>query len=206
MGRAGVAVLSPHPIRDVRVGVGPREFKHSGRWVEATIDTNNGPLTAVSVYVHKGEVDTPRQLEKFRFLDAMTRRMTALRLRAESEGGQVIVGGDLNVAHTESDIKNWKGNRGKSGFLEPERAYLDKWFAKHWVDLGRAHAGDCPGPYTWWSWRGRAFDGDAGWRIDYLLATQSLAARLERLTIGRADSYAHRWSDHAALTASFTRM
>jgi exodeoxyribonuclease-3 len=117
--------------------------------------------------------------------------------------GHALVCGDLNVAHREVDIKNWKGNIGKAGFLEDERAYFDRWFDRHWVDLGRRLGGEGPGPYTWWSWRGQAFDNDAGWRIDYQIATPGLAGRASAVRIGRAPSYAERWSDHAPVVVDF---
>jgi exodeoxyribonuclease-3 len=101
------------------------------------------------------------------------------------------------------DIKNWRGNRGKAGFLDDERAHLDGWLAKRWVDLGREHGGPGPGPYTWWSWRGKSFDTDGGWRIDYALATVPLAEHCTGATVGRAASYDERWSDHAPLTVTF---
>jgi exodeoxyribonuclease-3 len=107
------------------------------------------------------------------------------------------------VARTEHDIKNWRGNRGKAGFLEQERAYLDRWCERSWTDLGRTLGGDGPGPYTWWSWRGRGFDTDGGWRIDYVLATRALAACAVKAEVGKAATYAQRWSDHAPLTVTF---
>jgi exodeoxyribonuclease III len=155
-------------------------------------------VTVVSAYVHTGEADTPRQDEKYRFLDGMTRRMAEL-----ASSGHALVTGDLNVAHREVDIKNWRGNRDKAGFLLPERAYLDGWLADGWVDLGREFGGEGPGPYTWWSWRGKAFDNDAGWRIDYAWATASLASRALGVTVGRAPDYASRWSDHAPVIVDF---
>ncbi len=202
-GRSGVAILSRSAIQATRVGVGKSEFAGSGRWVEATVDSSLGPVTVVSVYVHTGEAETGRQVEKYRFLDAMSARLKRLRINAKKSGGHVVVCGDLNIAHTERDIRNWRGNRGKAGFLEDERAYLTKWFTRDYVDLGRAHAGDVDGPYTWWSWRGQAFDNDSGWRIDYVLATPELAAQLTSVNVGRAPSYAERWSDHAPVIASF---
>ena len=202
-GRAGVAVLTTMPQRAVRVGVGPAEFDGSGRWIEVDVDTDAGALTVASVYVHTGEsTDEARQAEKYRFLDAMEARLVHLtRPRVRR---QAIVCGDLNVAHTEHDIKNWRGNRGKAGVLEDERAYLSRWFDEHgYVDLGRAHGGDGPGPYTWWSWRGRGFDTDGGWRIDYAIASSALAARATGAVVGKAASYDERWSDHAPLTVTF---
>jgi exodeoxyribonuclease-3 len=205
-GRAGVAVLTKSPQRKVRIGVGPDEFTGSGRYVEVEVDTPLGKVVAASVYVHTGEAtDEARQSEKYRFLDAVEARMLELgKAAARKNGAQAILCGDLNVAHSEMDIKNWKGNRGKAGFLEDERAYLSRWFAEHsWTDLGRALGGDGPGPYTWWSWRGRGFDTDGGWRIDYALATPGLAARAVKADVGKAPSYAERWSDHAPLTVTF---
>jgi exodeoxyribonuclease-3 len=71
------------------------------------------------------------------------------------------------------------------------------------VDVLRAQAGPGPGPYTWWSWRGKAFDNDAGWRIDYQLASAGLAARAVKVEVDRAPTYAQRWSDHAPVVAEY---
>jgi exodeoxyribonuclease III len=204
LGRAGVAILSRTEPTAIRYGVGRREFATAGRWVEVDLATDAGPLTVVSTYLPTGEARTPRQLEKQRFLDAMSRRMGTLRRLTETRGGFAVVTGDLNIAHAEADLKNWLGNRGKSGWLPEERAYLDRWLARDaWVDVTRRLHGVGPGPYSWWSWRGQAFDTDTGWRIDYQLATRELAARAVSCAIGRAASYAERWSDHAAVVARY---
>ena len=188
-GHAGVALLSRWPI-DESEPLGQADDQ--GRWVAGIVQG----VEIVSVYVHTGEADTPAQDEKHDFLVAMGEWMAGR--------SSALVCGDLNVAHREVDIKNWKGNRGKAGFLESERAYLDHWYDElGWVDLGRRHGGDGPGPYTWWSWRGKAFDNDAGWRIDYVLSAPSLADSCRNIEVGRADSYDTRWSDHAALVAHF---
>jgi len=130
----------------------------------------------------------------------MTTRMAEL----AAEDAHVVVCGDVNVAHRQADLKNWKGNLGKAGFLPDEQAYLDKWLADGaWVDVTRRSAGEVAGPYTWWSWRGKAFDNDAGWRIDYQLATAPLADLVTHTFVGRADTYAERWSDHAAVVADY---
>ncbi|UQX87837.1 exodeoxyribonuclease III [Jatrophihabitans telluris] len=202
-GRAGVAILTAQPTSAVRPGLA--EFGDQGRWLEAdlALPDSGAVLTVVSAYVHTGEADTERQIEKFAFLDAMSVRMSELADRSAAGLGEAVITGDLNVAHREEDLKNWKGNRGKAGFLPEERAYFDRWFGAGWADLGRRHAGPGPGPYTWWSWRGKAFDLDSGWRIDYLLATDGLARSTVKVEVGRAASYAERWSDHAAVTAWF---
>lgn len=200
-GRSGVAVLSVLPHVATRVGL--PGFGDHGRWIEVDLDTPDGLLTVVSTYVPTGEADTDRQIEKYAFLDQMDKRMRQLAERSAAGEGEAVVTGDLNIAHREVDLKNWKGNRGKAGFLPEEQAYLTSWFAAGWTDLGRLHGGDGPGPYTWWSWRGKAFDTDAGWRIDYVLATDGLAGRSVKAEVGRAPSYAERWSDHAPVTVWF---
>jgi exodeoxyribonuclease-3 len=154
----------------------------------------------ISCYVHTGEAGTARQLEKEAFLDAATGRLAAL----AADGRHVLLTGDLNVAHREADLKNWKGNLKKSGFLPDERAWFDRLFdGDRWVDVVRALAGEGPGPYSWWSWRGKAFDADSGWRIDYQVASGGLAELAVKAEVDRAPSYAERWSDHAPVVVRY---
>lgn len=203
LGRAGVAVLTKKAPNEVREDVGLAGIDGQGRWIEIDIDSEFGPITVVSTYVHAGEVGTPRQDEKYVFLADMDKRMTQLKTRATKRKGHAIVTGDFNIARENIDIKNWKGNLKNSGFLPEERAYLNKWFTKSWVDLGRELGGEGPGPYTWWSWRGKGFDTDGGWRIDYVASTPGLAERAVKAEVGKAATYAERWSDHAPLTVTF---
>lgn len=171
--------------------------------MEAVIDIPflDQPLVVISAYVHTGDAgDDNRMEEKLSFFAAMTKRMETLR----SSGAHVLLTGDFNVGHTELDIKNWKGNRNNAGFLESERAWFDRWFDDlGWVDLARNLAGPVEGPYTWWSFRGQAFDRDVGWRIDYQIASPEFAAFAATSEVDRAPSYAERWSDHAPLVVTF---
>ncbi len=216
-GRAGVAIASRSAGLEVRRVLGDAETLDSaGRWIEADFDVDGERLTVVSAYVHTGEADTPRQDLKWAFLDAMERRMPQL----AATSSLAVVMGDLNVGHRELDIRNWKGNLKKSGFLPRERAYFDRFLAPAgetvtavdgttgtglgWVDVGRRWHGDIDGPYTWWAMRGRAFDNDAGWRIDYHLATPALAERVTDYRVVRAPSWDTRWSDHAPVVADYT--
>lgn len=215
-GRAGVAIATRLPIIASRSAFGPDDFDSSGRWIEADFDIDGTPLTVVSVYVNSGEVDTPKQDEKWRFLEAMSERLPEL----ATEGAHVLVTGDFNVGHTKLDIKNWRGNVKRAGFLPRERAYLDRFFGAlgdeitgadesigtghGWIDVGRVAAGQVDGPYTWWSQRGKAFDNDTGWRIDYHMATPTLAACASGYTVDRAASYDTRWSDHAPVIVDYT--
>ena len=208
-GRAGVAVASRLPIVGSRAGLGGSAdgrdnggFDCSGRWLEADVALPaGGLLTVVSCYVHTGDAeDAARMAEKLAFLDAATDRLQALR----ADGRHVLLTGDLNVGHRELDIKNWKGNLGKAGFHPDERARFDRWFLElGWVDIGRSLAGEVPGPYSWWSWRGKAFDVDSGWRIDYQIASPELAALATSHVVDRAPTYAERWSDHAPVVVHY---
>ena len=214
-GRAGVALASRSSAEIHRVSLGAEDFDTAGRWLEADYKIGDKILTVVSTYVHSGEVDTPKQVEKFKFLEAMQQRLPELAQHSD----YALVVGDLNVGHTELDIKNWKGNVKRAGFLPQERAYFDRFMGPAgenvtgadgstgpglgWVDVGREAAGQVPGPYTWWSWRGQAFDTDAGWRIDYHLATPALAAVASNYTVDRAESYDTRWSDHTPVVVDY---
>ena len=191
-GRNGVAVLSRHPIEASRLLVSD-EFEAHGRYLE--VDTAG--VTVASVYVPTGEAETDRQLEKERFMATIAARM------AELHGRDAVLCGDWNIAHTENDIKNWKGNLKKAGFLPSERAWLTELLGTGWVDVVRVLHPDVAGPYSWWSWRGKAFDNDAGWRIDYHLASPTLAGRAASARVDRAELYALRWSDHSPVTVSY---
>lgn len=214
-GRAGVALASRIAPVEVSSDFGDGSFDAAGRWIEAEYDIDGTRVRVVSAYVPTGEADTPRQDEKWAFLDAMEARMPELADLATRS----LITGDLNVGHREFDIRNWKGNVKKAGFLPRERAYFDRFFGAAgetvegvdgstgtglgWVDVGRRFHGEIDGPYTWWSMRGRAFDNDTGWRIDYHLATPALAAGVTDYRIDRAASWDTRWSDHAPVTVDY---
>ena len=214
-GRAGVAIASRTPVTEVRRGFDGDGVDAAGRWLEVETDLGGTGLTIVSAYVHSGEVGTPKQEAKWAFLDAMEKRMPQL----NAPGSHAVIMGDLNVGHRELDIRNWKGNVKRAGFLPRERAYFDRFFGPAgqsitgvdgstgtglgWVDVGRRFHGEIDGPYTWWSSRGKAFDNDTGWRIDYHVATPALAERVRGYWIGRAPSWDTRWSDHAPVVVDY---
>lgn len=202
-GRAGVAVASRLPVTAVRFGLGagePEPPVDTGRWVEADVATPGGTLTVVSAYIHSGVADTPKMDEKYAYLDKVTARLRELR----ASGRDVLVAGDLNIAHRNVDVANWRGNAKNAGCLPRERAHVDTWLDEiGLVDVGRAHGGEGPGPYTWWTWRGRAFDNDTGWRIDYQLVTPGFAERVVKVEIDKAASNDARWSDHAPVVVTY---
>jgi exodeoxyribonuclease III len=215
-GRAGVAIAARMPAVEVRRVLGPEPLDSAGRWIEADLDIDGERLTVVSAYVHTGEAGTPRQDAKWAFLDAMEKRMPQL----HAASPLTVIMGDLNVGHRELDIRNWKGNVKKAGFLPRERAYFDRFLGPAgdpvvgvdgsrglglgWSDVGRTFHGEIDGPYTWWSSRGKAFDNDTGWRIDYHLSTPELAARVADYRVVRAASWDTRWSDHAPVVVDYT--
>lgn len=111
-GRAGVAIAAREPLDIWRIDLAgaDSELDTRGRWVEADIDVDGATITVVSAYVFTGEADTEKQVAKYAFLDAMERRMSTI-------GDLGIITGDLNVGHREFDIRNWRGNVKKAGFL-----------------------------------------------------------------------------------------
>ncbi|MDQ4138055.1 MAG: exodeoxyribonuclease III [Actinomycetota bacterium] len=215
-GRAGVAIASRHRAHIHRVSLGADDFDSAGRWLEADYDVDGAIVTVVSTYVHSGsEVNEAKQTEKYKFLDAMETRLPEI----ERHNPRAVVLGDLNVGHTKLDIKNWKGNVKNAGFLPRERAYFDRFFGPKgetvtgtdgsegtglgWVDVGRRLSGEVDGPWTWWSMRGKAYDTDTGWRLDYHVATPALADTARNYRIDRAPSWDTRWSDHAPVTVDY---
>ena len=210
-GRAGVGVAvrdgGPLTLGRARRGVadgGEEPDVDSGRWLEVELEPAVGGLTVVSAYLHAGRVGTPKLGEKLAHLALVDARMARLLAGARAGGRQVIMAGDLNVVRSERDIKNWRANHNRvSGVLDVEIEHLEEWFSSGWVDVTRALNPGAQGPYTWWSQRGRAFDNDAGWRIDYQVATPTLASRALAVRVDRAGTYDERWSDHAPLVVDY---
>ncbi|NUR30579.1 MAG: exodeoxyribonuclease III [Catenulispora sp.] len=199
-GRAGVAVFSRIAPTATRIGFNAPEFATSGRYAE--IDLPN--LTIASLYLPAGEAGTDRQAEKERFMAAFHTHLRTLHQHARDTGREVLICGDWNIAHREADIKNWKANQKNSGFLPEERRWLTTVLGETgYVDVVRTLHPDTTGPYSWWSFRGKAFDNDSGWRIDYHMATPRLAAHATSAVTERAQTYAERWSDHAPVTCVF---
>ncbi|MDX6330479.1 MAG: exodeoxyribonuclease [Streptomycetaceae bacterium] len=199
-GRAGVSILTRQKPEEVRIGFGSEEFDTSGRYVEADLPG----VTIASLYLPSGEVGTQRQEEKLRFMGEFLIHLDKLRVQAGAAGREVLVCGDWNIAHHEADLKNWKANTRNAGFLPEERAWLSRVFDESgYTDVVRRLHPDVTGPYSWWSYRGRAFDADTGWRIDYHVATRGLARRAVSAVVERAETHDLRWSDHAPVTVRY---
>lgn len=199
-GRAGVAVLVRKGIEigDVRYGAAEESSAvDTGRWLEVSLPEYN--LRAISAYLHSGDAASEEKMAaKYSHLRDVSARLTEL--QGEEN---VLIAGDFNIVHTEGDIKNWKPNHNKrAGVLDEEIAYLDSWL-EHYTDVQRQLTGPGQAEYTWWSQRGKAFDNNVGWRIDYQLASPHLAEQARSYAIGRAQSYDTRFSDHAPLSVVY---
>ena len=193
-GYSGVGLYTRKTPSDVIVGWNNAEFDPEGRWVETRYDTAKRKLSLISCYFPSGSSGEERQQAKFRFLAAMYPHL--MRLKAERE---FILVGDINIAHQEIDLKNFKGNRKNSGFLPEERAWMTQLLTEGGlVDVFRT-LNDRPEQYTWWSARGQAWAKNVGWRIDYHLATPGIAASAQSATIYKEQ----RFSDHAPLTIDY---
>ncbi|RYF73851.1 MAG: exodeoxyribonuclease III [Comamonadaceae bacterium] len=199
-GYAGTAIYTRHAPSDVVIGWGDTEFDAEGRYLELRFDKPGRKLSIISSYFPSGSSGEERQAAKFRFLAGFFPYLNALKKDRE-----FILCGDLNIAHQQADLKNWKGNQKNSGFLPEERAWMTRL-----LDAGAEGAGlidvyrrlqpdTTDACYTWWSNRGQAYAKNVGWRLDYHLATPAIAqlARSEHIykTI--------KFSDHAPITVDY---
>ncbi|MDR3128168.1 MAG: endonuclease/exonuclease/phosphatase family protein [Bifidobacteriaceae bacterium] len=169
--------------------------------------------------------------DKHTFMALVTQRLRQLASEYKKTKVPYVVVGDFNIAHHKIDIKNYQGNIDKAGFLPEERAWLSLWmpdkvseslgYVKNTrldyqppkteqfnqgqldlVDVHRQLIGQTA-EYTWWSNRGRAFDNNTGWRIDYQMACPVLARVAKKSRVDKAARYDQRWSDHAPLVVRY---
>lgn len=192
-GYSGVGLYSRHEPDRVTAGFGNAEFDAEGRYLQADF----GSLSVVSLYMPSGSSSDERQQAKFRCMDEIGPRLAAL----AASGRDVVICGDWNIAHTEKDLKNWKSNQKNSGFLPQEREWLTHLFSQQgWVDVHRRLVPDATDEiYTWWSNRGQAWANNVGWRLDYQVATASLASTARHASVYKTQ----RFSDHAPLTIDY---
>jgi exodeoxyribonuclease III len=191
-GYSGVALYSRKAPDTLITGLGWEYVDCEGRYLEARF----GKLRVVSLYVHSGASGDERQALKFRFLADFMPYLKQLRQQNDYES---IICGDWNIAHKTIDLKNWKSNQKNSGFLPKERAWMDELFSSAgFIDAFRVvnHAED---QYTWWSNRGRAWEKNVGWRLDYQVITSGLKDKVISADIYKTT----RFSDHAPLTLEY---
>ena len=156
-------------------GFGDDEFDSEGRFLESRYDTPTRKFSVISGYFPSGSSGEHRQAAEF------------------------VLVGDINIAHQEIDLRNWRSNQKNSGFLPEERAWMTRLLSDGGlVDVFRT-LNPKPDQYTWWSNRGQARQNNVGWRLDYHLATPGIAqfARREHIYLQQ------RFSDHAPLIIDY---
>ena len=195
-GYSGVGIYTRHEPSDVQIGFGSTEFDAEGRYVELRFDTPTRKHSLISCYFPSGSSGEERQQAKFRFLAEFYPYLQQLKASRD-----FILCGDVNIAHKEMDLKNWRSNQKNSGFLPEERAWMTRLLDEAgMVDVYRQlepTATDTA--YTWWSNRGQAYANNVGWRLDYHLATPALAAGARKVDIYKDEKF----SDHAPVTVGY---
>lgn len=168
-GYSGTAIFTRHTPLNVTYGIGIDEHDHEGR----VITLEMADFYLVTVY-------TPNSQDGLRRLDYRMTWDDAFRdyLKALDAQKPVIVCGDMNVAHQEIDLKNPKTNRKNAGFTDEERAKFSELLDAGFTDTFRFFNPKQEGIYSWWSYRFRAREKNAGWRIDYFLASNRLQPQL----------------------------
>ena len=169
-GYSGTAIFTRHKPLKVTQGMGIDEHDHEGRIVTLEMEK----FYLVCVYVPNSQDELRRLDYRMRWEDDF--RAYLLNLDAHKP---VIVCGDLNVAHEEIDLKNPKSNRRNAGFTQEERDKMTTLLNAGFVDSFRHFYPDLEGAYSWWSYRFKAREKNAGWRIDYFLVSQRLASQME---------------------------
>ena len=192
-GYSGVGIYCKIKPDLVIEGLGMGDIDSEGRYIEAQF----GNLSVVSLYLPSGSSGDERQAFKFSVLARIMPHLEAL----AKQGRDVVICGDINIAHQEIDLKNYKGNRKNSGFLPEERAWMGDLFERvGWTDVYRKlHPATTDECYTWWSNRGAAYEKNVGWRLDYQIATPELANKSIKSTIYKEQ----RFSDHAPLIIDY---
>ncbi|WP_419419375.1 exodeoxyribonuclease III [Legionella sp. D16C41] len=190
-GYSGVAIYARHKPQQVIKGLGFAFCDEEGRYLQFDYPK----LSVISLYLPSGTSGPLRQEVKFDFLKRLRDHLIELK----QQGRELIICGDYNIAHKAIDLKNWRGNQKNSGFLPEERAWMDDLFdILGFVDAFRLLNQEQE-QYTWWSNRGRAWEKNVGWRIDYQVITPGLTASVAAVAIHREN----RWSDHAPLIIDY---
>lgn len=190
-GYSGVAIYCKTEPDEINTGLGWQTADEEGRYIEVKF----GKITVASLYLPSGTSGDERQNIKYDFLDKYLKMLKA-QIKSNQE---YIICGDWNIAHTKNDIKNWRSNQKNSGFLPEERAWLDNLFDNiGYVDAYRYFNPDKI-EYTWWSNRGKAWENNTGWRIDYQIITPGIADKIVNTRIYRESKF----SDHAPLIIDY---
>lgn len=173
-GYSGVATFTRERPLTVGTGFGMPQFDTEGRTIVAEFTE----FTLMNIYFPNGKKDGQRLKYKMGFYEAFLHFVEPLR----AQGKKIIVCGDFNTAHKEIDLARPKENEKVSGFLPVERAWMDKFVSRGYVDTFRQFNRE-PRQYTWWDVKSRARERNVGWRIDYFFVTENLLPSLSRAFI-----------------------
>ncbi len=173
-GYSGTAVFIRQEPLSVRLGMGVEEHDHEGRLITLELED----FFLVNCYTPNSQRDLPRLPYRMRWEDDFRAYLKGL-----EASKPVVLCGDLNVAHQEIDLKNPKTNQQNAGFTREEREKLTLLLESGFIDTFRHFHPDQTGAYSWWSYLYHAREHNAGWRIDYFLASQVLLPRLQSASI-----------------------
>ena len=169
-GYSGTAIFTKKEPISVSYGLDIDEHDHEGRVI--TLEFND--FYMVTVYTPNSQDELKRLDYRMKWEDDFREYLTELNKRKP-----VIVTGDMNVAHKEIDLKNPKTNRRNAGFTDEERSKMTQLLESGFIDTFRYFYPDMEGIYSWWSYRFKAREKNAGWRIDYFLASADMESRLK---------------------------
>ena len=168
-GYSGVAIYSRREPVGLQYGIGVKEIDSEGRVLIAEYPD----FTLINSYFPNSQREHQRLDYKLSFCKKFLEFCQDLR----SKGKQLVICGDLNIAHREIDLKNPKSNQKNAGFLPEERAWMDQFLGAGYVD-GFRHFNQSPDQYTWWSYRPGVREKNIGWRLDYFIVNQEFKDRL----------------------------
>lgn len=168
-GYSGTAIFTRHQPLSVAYGIGVEEHDHEGRVITLELDS----FYLVTVYVPNSQDGLRRLAYRMSWEDEFLAYLKSL-----EEKKPVVVCGDLNVAHQEIDLKNPKTNRRNAGFTDEERAKFTYWLNAGFTDTFRYFYPNQKDIYSWWSYRFKAREKNAGWRIDYFVTSAILNDKL----------------------------
>ncbi len=174
-GYSGVSIHSKIEPEEVKVGLGIDKYDEQGRVLTLVFPT----WILVNVYVPNGNSKTAPLEYKLGFYEALLEHMEEYR----AEGKEVILTGDLNVAHTEIDLARPKENSGNIGFLPEERAWIDEYIEAGYIDVWRSRNENKRDVYTYWDMQSRARERNVGWRIDYFFATPGINNKIKSVDV-----------------------
>ncbi|GAC1655271.1 MAG: exodeoxyribonuclease III [Vulcanimicrobiaceae bacterium] len=190
-GYSGVAIYARREPDALVRGLGWPDVDAEARFLRADF----GKLSVVSLYVPSGTSGPLRQSVKYHFLERFRPLLDLMR----KDGRQYILCGDYNIAHRDIDVFSPRTCSSVTGFLPPERAWIDGVINEAgWVDAFRV-VNDAPKQFTWWSGWPKAWEKNLGWRIDYQLISPDLAPQVSAASIYKEE----RFSDHAPVTIDY---